>query len=303
MINITNSYHDSIYFCVYFNNDVKGQKNNMAAIRFEISKQNRIGRYSMHSPHEHSYFEMYYLIDGMCDLLVADNIYSLTSGTLIFLPMNTIHQTNYPNTSNHTRLYIEFTENYIVDLVNEFGKTWLDDNLFNKLMFIPESVRPSIHTILDNIIDSSKKRDHFSQYIKKIYFQELVIQILRFHRDFFGASQGKIKIADEAIQRATDFITNHYTQNISLDDVSGMLHLNSSYFSKKFKTVTGTGFKEYLSNIRINHSEKLLLETDISITDIAFKCGYNNSNYYGDAFKKKNGVSPTYFRRKKGNIR
>lgn len=257
----------------------------------------------MHSAHEHSYCEMYYLIDGKCDLSVSDNIYSLTSGTLIFLPMNTLHQTNYPNTSNHTRLYIEFTDNYIADLADEFGKTWLDDNLFNKLMFIPDSMRPFIDSILENIIDERKKRDNFSQHIIKIYFQELIIQILRFHREIFGASQGSVKIADEAIQRATNYIANHYTQNISLDDVSGMLHLNSSYFSKKFKAVNGTGFKEYLSNTRINHSEKLLLETDMSITDIAFKCGYNNSNYYGDAFKKKNGVSPTYFRIMKGNIR
>ena len=271
--------------------------------RFEISKQNRIGSYSMHSAHKHSYSEMYYLIDGKCDLSVADDIYCLTSGTLIFLSKNTLHQTNYPNISTHTRLYIEFTEDYIEDLYNDYGQTWLDDNLFNKLKYIPDSKRPRINSILENIIDERKKSDNYSRFIIKMYFQELIIQILRFHKEFFGESHGKKNIADESIQIAINYIVNNYTKNISLNDISCMLHLNSSYFSKKFKTVTGTGFIEYLSNIRINHSEKLLLETDLSITDIAFKSGYDNSNYYGDAFKKKKGVSPTYFRRIKGDIK
>jgi len=271
--------------------------------RFEISKQNRIGSYSMHSAHRHAYCEMYYLIDGNCDLSVADDIYSLTSGTLIFFSKNILHQTNYPSTSTHTRLYIEFTEDYIKDLYNDYGKTWIDDNLFNKLKYIPDSKRPFINSILENIIDERKKSDNFSQFIIKMYFQELIIQILRYHKAFFGESHGQLKIADESIQIAINYIANHYTQRISLNDVSYKLHLNSSYFSKKFKMVTGTGFNEYLSNIRINQSEKLLLETNLSITDIALKNGYDNSNYYGDAFKKKNGVSPTYFRRMKGDIR
>ena len=46
----------------------------------------------------------------------------------------------------------------------------------------------------------------------------------------------------------------------------------------------------------------MLLETGMSITEIAFECGYDNSNYYGDAFKKVNGVSPSTFRKLKGNI-
>ena len=67
--------------------------------------------------------------------------------------------------------------------------------------------------------------------------------------------------------------------------------------------VNGIGFKEYLNNVRINQSEKLLLETSKSITEIAFECGYENSNYYGDAFKHRNGISPSTFRRIKGNVK
>ena len=89
----------------------------------------------------------------------------------------------------------------------------------------------------------------------------------------------------------------------SLSDIAERFHLNPSYFSKRFKTVIGTGFKEYINNLRITKSEKMLLETNKNITEIAFECGFENSNYYGDAFKQKNGVSPTEYRKLKGNIK
>ena len=93
----------------------------------------------------------------------------------------------------------------------------------------------------------------------------------------------------------------NYNKDITLDEIADMLHLNPSYFSKKFKAVNGFGFKEYLNTIRINRSEQLLLETDMSITEIALECGYDNSNYFGDAFKHLNHLSPTQFRKAKGN--
>ena len=81
-----------------------------------------------------------------------------------------------------------------------------------------------------------------------------------------------------------------------------MYRLNPSYFSSKFKSVNGVGFKEYLNNVRIIRAEKLLLETDMSITEIAMKCGYETSNYFGDAFRRTNNCSPSQFRRMNGNV-
>ena len=50
--------------------------------------------------------------------------------------------------------------------------------------------------------------------------------------------------------------------------------------------MTGFGFKEYIINVRIKHACELLLNTNKSITTIAFECGFNDSNYFGDAFRR-----------------
>ena len=79
-------------------------------------------------------------------------------------------------------------------------------------------------------------------------------------------------------------------------------HISKSYLSKKFKHVTGFGFKEYIVNIRIKNACKMLLDTDMTITDIAFECGFNDSNYFGDAFKHIKGIAPYKYRKNKETI-
>ena len=76
--------------------------------------------------------------------------------------------------------------------------------------------------------------------------------------------------------------------------------MSPAYFSRKFKSVTGFGFKEYLTNIRIREAAQLLINTGKSVTDIALECGFGDGNYFGDAFKKIKGISPRDFRKMQG---
>ncbi len=74
--------------------------------------------------------------------------------------------------------------------------------------------------------------------------------------------------------------------------------MEETYFSKKFKQLTGFGFNEYLTQIRLRKSEILLLSPENSINEIADMCGFSSSNYFGDIFKKHTGLSPSQYRKK-----
>lgn len=271
--------------------------------RFEISRQIHKSSYSMHSAHTHSYCEMYYLMHGDCNLVIQDKVYSITAGTIAFIPANVLHKTTYTGTVNPERLYIEFTENYISELVDRFGREWLSDNLFGHLIYIPAKLRPQVNETLDGIMEERSSTDFFSACMMKLTFESLIIRLLRYtslQSNVF--TNDNVHIADDTIQAAMNYISSNYQNRISLNDLAALLHLNASYLSKKFKAVNGMGFKEYLNNVRINHAEKLLLESKKDITEIALECGYENSNYFGDAFKRRNGISPTAFRKIKGNV-
>jgi AraC-like DNA-binding protein len=245
---------------------------------------------------------MFYLIEGSCDLLIKNTVYHLKPGNITFIPSNTLHRTTYTDSEFHERLYIEFTSNYINELVTQFGTGWLYNNLFSKIFYLPEEYRGDINRLLSRIIIEQQSSDNFSQCMTKMYFQELIIKLLRYIKDSSVLVLNGSASTNESLATAINYINENFRNDITLDDMAELLHLNPSYFSKKFKSLNGLGFKEYLNNVRINHSEKLLLETNMSITEIAFECGYDNSNYFGDAFKKINNVSPSKFRRLKGNV-
>ena len=98
------------------------------------------------------------------------------------------------------------------------------------------------------------------------------------------------------------YIYFNYDKEITLEDVSLKFNISKSYFSKRFKEVTGFGYKEYLISVRLREACEQLLNTDKSITQIAYECGFNDSNYFGDAFRKTKGVSPNKYRKNKGLI-
>lgn len=275
--------------------------------RFEVSRQSHHASYAMHSAHSHSYFELYYLVSGECNFFLYDNVYRMTAGSMVFIPADTLHKTTYLDGQDHERVYIEFTLDYVQDIIDTIGELRFQQLLYSNFFTIPSQLMGSVESLYRQIIKEKRQPDIYSPCTIKNLFQQLIILMLKkFDKpleNHKNLSLQRVQILDESIQSAMNYICNNYSRNITLDDVAGQLHLNSSYFSKKFKTINGFGFKEYLNHVRINHSEKLLLETNLSITDIAFQCGYQNSNYYGDAFRHLNGISPTEFRRIKGNVK
>ena len=112
----------------------------------------------------------------------------------------------------------------------------------------------------------------------------------------------EVDVNNRIMQEVATYIYNHYSERLILEDVAKKFNLSRSYLSKKFKSVTGFGFKEYIINVRIQHACELLLNTNKSITDIAFECGFNDSNYFGDAFRRTKGISPNKYRKNKEHM-
>lgn len=98
------------------------------------------------------------------------------------------------------------------------------------------------------------------------------------------------------VQKAIDYIEKNITEDLSLDQVVDYLKLNKTYFCKLFKENTGKTFSQYVNQVRIEYSKKLLEDTNMSILDVALAVGYNNSNYFHKAFKERLGITPYNYR-------
>ena len=103
----------------------------------------------------------------------------------------------------------------------------------------------------------------------------------------------------DKIQLVARYISENFSEPLTLSDAARMACMEKTYFSKRFKALTGFNFSSYLTQLRLAAARQLLLNTDMSIGDIADHTGFSGSNYFGDVFLRAYGTSPTEYRKRK----
>lgn len=102
--------------------------------------------------------------------------------------------------------------------------------------------------------------------------------------------------SNDIVADAKEFIEKHFSNDISLDDVSRSVDVSPYYFTRLFKEETGVTFVEYLTNVRIDRAKQMMSESGISMKEICAAVGYSDPNYFSRIFKKNVGVTPTEYR-------
>lgn len=105
------------------------------------------------------------------------------------------------------------------------------------------------------------------------------------------------KGSSDVIKAAICYLEEHYTEDIELKLVADQVHVNASYLSSLFKKETSMTFSQYLKMIRLNQSVKLLKGADLSLGEVARRCGFASQNYFIRAFKDHYGETPGKYRR------
>ncbi|MDO4275715.1 MAG: response regulator [Eubacteriales bacterium] len=139
---------------------------------------------------------------------------------------------------------------------------------------------------MDSIYDNSNEAEvlfrHIFNTISTVY--ERVI------------NQRKMQV-QKPVNQAKEYIDHHYGETLSLDIVGSVIGLNPAYLSSLFKKETGMSFADYIVTVRIKEAQKLLLQTEDSLSDIAEKVGYNDPKYFSKTFKKEVGMKPSDYRK------
>ena len=94
------------------------------------------------------------------------------------------------------------------------------------------------------------------------------------------------------VKNAAEYISQNFSEDITLATVADHLHVNTSYLSTLFRQVTGMTFKEHLNRVRIEEAARLLSNTDYPVMEIAIACGYKDQSYFTKVFKKLTGLTP-----------
>ncbi len=180
-----------------------------------------------------------------------------------------------------------------------FNKDFKDEinNLFiNKHLQLSRKSFSNLSNIFEKIQFEKYSLDNMSESLTKAYFFELIIYLIRCQRYTHNINQ-RTNLSNITIGEIVNFIENNYSRQLTLPEIAAQFGISESSLTKKIKIFTNMTFKEYLTKTRIEEAKSLLISSEKSITEIAYECGYNNSNFFGDVFKKAVGMSPSSYRK------
>lgn len=241
------------------------------------------------SQHYHDFHEIYFLEEGNCHYFIDDKAYDVRAGDVVLIPKGIIHKTMYDG-AEHSRRLIYCSASYIPSPLTRRLSSMLR-------LYRDEQMTRKIKTIFDTIEAEYTAADEFSEEVI-LHHVQLLFYLLARTRETTLADGSSNAYASETIA----FIKENYAEEIHLSDLARRCSVSPEHLSRVFKKETGFGISEYLSMVRLQQAQRLLTESPtLSIAKIADRCGYNDSNYFSEQFKKAYGVSPLRYRRDVNN--
>lgn len=264
--------------------------------RIFAESQLREAGYVMPEHHFHLYFELFYVESGACRFLIENNMYDLHAGDFLLIPPQTPHYTRYLF-GPCRRDTIFFREEDISSKVMQLLPH--KEDFFRKMRIfqVPEAHREQFSGLLMRMVREENFGDPFSAALQHAMLQELFLICGRVC-SFFQDAPANIHTTDRQIVTAARFMSEHYAEPVTAAQIAAAAGFSPNYLSRKFRDAAGIGVHQYLTLIRMQHAALELVSTDDSVTEIAFRCGFSDSNYFKDAFKKIYGVSPREYRKR-----
>ena len=149
--------------------------------------------------------------------------------------------------------------------------------------------------------ETELREAYFDTRVLSAKQHESIVKLLSIFAEHLSMVSNRIVLQEQnaeppVIVRAKQYIAEHQTEELSLDQVAKSVHTSKFYFCKMFKKVTGINFTDYLSRVRTERAKSLLLNPNLRVSEIAYEVGFQSLTHFNRVFKRILGESPTDYR-------
>ena len=247
--------------------------------------------------HQHPEIELTLILSGAGQRFVGDSIEAYHAGDLMLLGSNLPHTwASHPGTDTpHTAV------------VAQFDPAWLSEMLSNT----PEAgaVLKLLHRSRRGLRFTGPALVHAMQELPGLLDVRGLDRVLGLIKLLNTLAHGRgtkplaspaydphEHRADSRVDRVCRFLHDHATEPITQAQAADLIHMSGPAFSRFFRQRVGMTYSRYLHELRIGHACRLLLDTDIPITQACFESGFNNLSNFNRVFGSIKGTSPRAYR-------
>lgn len=247
--------------------------------------------------HWHTPVEIIMPVRNQYSVLLGEHCFSLNAGDIIFICPGVIHALKAPSEGERIIFQAEISP------LNALKKFESILGLFSSAIIISPAEAPAIHTRIQELLleicteyNENTPLSEVSIYAKLL---EMFVLIGRNHAentDHFDVGNQKQKEYTEKFISICNYIQEHCTEELSLDEIAEIAGFSKFHFSRLFKQFTNATFYKYLNQKRIAHAELLLANPEISVTQVALHSGFSSLSAFIRMFKLVKNCTPTEFR-------
>lgn len=237
--------------------------------------------------------ELVYVMSGKAECVINGEEQTLDKGEFVLLNSEDVHLARPLEDSSCSLLFVIFSLEYIKQFKNA-----VDGLLFD--IDSVSGIKERIGGLLGKISDSYGNNSAYVSmlqiaYVNQIYY--LLLEHCVCYRRLPNSS-GIPKRDFSYAKTAISYINENYSREITLDEISSIVNLSPSYFSKYFKKVTQTSFSEYLANLRLEKAIRDMLDNNTSVSAAALKNGFANVKSFITQCKKVYNCTPAQYKKR-----
>lgn len=246
--------------------------------------------------HIHPEYELVYVKNGSGVLNISSKKRMYSDGILVFLAGSIPHA----DFGNH-----DYPDN--LEVVIQFKKDFLEDKLkmFPELGKVKELIKKSKQVLIfdpdlhKSLSHDFKKFVHLDNQGKLINLLSILDRISRessYETLFDTFTTDSFKSNDvKRLEEIFEYVNLNYAKDLAIGEISSKLGLTPNSFCRFFKKMTQSTFTNFVNEFRINKALEFFNESNTSIAEVMFRCGFNDPSYFSRQFKKYQGTSPNSY--------
>lgn len=248
--------------------------------------------------HYHPEIELVYVNGGSGKRQIGSHISYYMDGDLILIGSNLPH-------CGLTDKLTGNTSETVVQMRSDFlGKDFFERPELKKVQSLFESAR-------GGIAFSGRTKQHIGEKMEILEYQtdfQRLLSILNIFNELGKSNDFKILNAEgfaletevkdnNRINIVFNHVKNNFREEITLDEIAGLVSMTVPSFCRYFKKITHKTFVGFVNEYRLVHASKLLAEKPMSITEVCFESGFNNFSHFNKSFKAFTGQNPSAYRK------